>query len=340
MRRILEKLLAGEHLTMSESKEFMEEIIRGNIPPHQVTAFMVALKVIGESTEEIIGLVQAMRSHMKVPFKVTGSLLDTCGTGGDGGGTINISTAAAFVAAAAGVPVAKHGNRAISSKSGSADVLEAIGLPLELTADTLEELLSKENLAFFYAPIYHPGMKNAGQSRKELGVRTVFNILGPLCNPLEADHQVIGVYDSALTEPIANVLLGLGVKRALVVAGLDGLDEITTTTTTKITELREQQITTSYISPQDLGLFSADPSDLQGGTPEENAQDILEIFQGKKGAKRDIILANAGAGLYVFGKAGTLVEGVKFAEEIVDSGKVYEKIINIRRLVREKETTI
>ncbi len=281
-KEVLQKLLEGQHLTKEESQAFMEEIITGNVPPHQVTAFMVGLKMLGETTEEIVGLVQAMRKNVKVPFSIDGPLLDTCGTGGDGAGTINVSTAAALIAAASGIKVAKHGNRAASSKSGSADVLEAMGIPIQLNDEELEKMLDEEHIAFLYAPVFHSGMKHAAISRKELGVRTVFNILGPLSNPLQADHQVMGVYRADLTEPLAKVLHSLGVKRALVVAGYDGLDEITTTDKTRVTELYEGRIHTYEITPEQFGFQRTSIEELKGGTPEENAKELLTIFEGKK----------------------------------------------------------
>ncbi|MFT9488063.1 MAG: anthranilate phosphoribosyltransferase [Tepidibacillus sp.] len=335
MRKILEKLLAGNHLTREESKQFMEEIILGNVPPHQVTAFMVGLKVLGETTEEIIGMVEAMREQAKTPFQINGPLLDTCGTGGDGSGTINVSTAAALIAASGGIKVAKHGNRAVSGKSGSADVLEAMDIPIQQSPEDLEQLLNEENIAFLYAPIFHQGMKHAAISRKELGIRTVFNVLGPLSNPLKADHQVMGVYHPNLTEPIAKVLQGLGVKRALVVSGLDGMDEITMTNETKVTELRDGEIQTYFVTPEQFGFTRSSLSDLQGDTPQENAKDLLDIFKGKKGPKRDFILINAGASFYVTGKAKNIAEGIELAKELVDTGKVYQKILKLQRFSKK-----
>ncbi|MFV9510250.1 anthranilate phosphoribosyltransferase [Tepidibacillus sp. LV47] len=336
MSRVLKKLLDGNHLTKEESKQFMEEIITGKVPPHQVTAFMVGLKILGETTEEIVGLVEAMREHAYVPFQVEGPLLDTCGTGGDGTGTINVSTAAALIAATGGIKVAKHGNRAVSGKSGSADVLEALGIPIQQSAEELEKVLQEENIAFLFAPIFHQGMKHAATSRKELGVRTVFNILGPLSNPLKADHQVMGVYRSDLTEPLAEVLHSLGVKRALVVAGLDGMDEITTTTKTRITELKDGEIHTYEITPEQFGIKRATMEDLKGGTPEENAKELLMIFEGKKGPKRDFVLINAGASFYVTGQAVSLEQGIEKARELIDSGQVLQKIGRLRRFKKKE----
>jgi len=332
MRKILEKLLDGNHLTKEESRKYMEEMIKGNVSPHQVTAFMVGLKMLGENPDEILGMVEAMRKQAKVEIHITEPLLDTCGTGGDGIGTINVSTAAALIAAAGGIKVAKHGNRAVSGKSGSADVLEAMGIPIQYALTDLEKVLREENIAFLYAPIFHQGMKHAAPSRKELGIRTVFNLLGPLSNPLHAEYQVMGVYHQDLTEPLAEVLKGLGVKRALIVAGLDGMDEITITTKTKITELNDGKINTSYMEPEQFGISKSSIEQLRGGTPQENAEDLLQIFQGKKGAKRDLILINAGAGFYVMGKAVSIAQGIEMARDLIDSGKVYQKILRLQSL--------
>lgn len=330
MKKVLEQLLMGEHLTKEESKAFMKEIIKGNIPSHQVTAFMVALKMLGETTQEIVGMVEAMREQVKKPFQVRGPILDTCGTGGDGKGTINVSTAAALVAAAGDIKVAKHGNRAVSGKSGSADVLEAMGIPIQQSADQLEKVWKEENIAFLYAPVFHQGMKHAAISRKELGIRTVFNLLGPLSNPLNANHQLMGVYHPKLTEEMAEVLYHLGVSRALVVAGLDGLDEMTTTAETRVTELKNGKVQTYHISPEQFGFQRSVMKDLRGGTAKENAKDLLEIFQGKRGPKRDFILLNSGAAFYVTGNTEDIDAGIKKAEQLIDSGKVYQKILSLQ----------
>lgn len=335
MRKILDRLLSGEHLTREESRQFMEGIIKGSIPPHQVTAFIVGLKILKETPDEIIGMAQAMREHVDIALNIPGPLLDTCGTGGDGIGTINVSTASALIAATGGVKVAKHGNRAVSGKSGSADVLEALGIPIQYSITELKKVLDEENIAFLYAPVFHQGMKHAAPSRKELGVRTVFNLLGPLSNPLKAEYQVIGVYSHDLTEPIAEVVKGLGVKNALIVAGLDGMDEITTTTNTKITELKDGSIHTFFVNPEDLSVPRANLSDLIGGTARENAGELLNIFSGKKGPKRDLITVNAGAGFYVTGKAKDLVEGIQMAKDVLDSGEVLQKVIHMQSLFKK-----
>jgi len=337
MRKLLENLLNGGHLTRTESKQFMEQVIEGNIPPHQVTAFIVGLKVLGETTEEIIGMVEAMREKVQVPFQIDGPLLDTCGTGGDGSGTINVSTAAALIAATGGIKVAKHGNRAVSGKSGSADVLEAMFIPIQQKPTDLEKALNDENIAFLYAPVFHQGMKHAAISRKELGIRTVFNLLGPLSNPLKADHQVMGVYSPTLTEPIAKVLKGLGVKRALVVAGLDGMDEITTTTLTRITELKDGEIKTYQITPEQFGIKRAILDDLKGNTPTDNARDLLSIFSGQKGPKYDFITMNAGASFYIAGKATNLIEGIELAKHLIDSGKVAQKVERLQQMSKKTD---
>lgn len=335
MRKILDRLLSGEHLTKEESRRYMEGIIKGSIPPHQVTAFMVGLKILKETPDEIVGMAQAMREHVDIALNIPDPLLDTCGTGGDGIGTINVSTASSLIAATGGVKVAKHGNRAVSGKSGSADVLEALGIPIQYSLAELKEVLDEENIAFLYAPVFHQGMKHASASRKELGVRTVFNLLGPLSNPLKAEYQVIGVYHYDLTEPMAEVVKGLGIKRALIVAGFDGMDEITTTTKTKITELKDGRIYTFSVSPEDLGVPRASLADLVGGTAKENAKELLNIFSGQKGPKRDLIAVNAGAGFYVTGMAKDLATGIQMANEVLDSGEVLQKIIRMQSLFKK-----
>jgi len=257
--------------------------------------------------------------------RVKGTLIDTCGTGGDSAGTINVSTGAAIVTAGAGVAVAKHGNYSITSKSGSADVLKELGVKIDASPSEVEKTIEKVGIGFMLAPVFHPAMKRVGQIRRDIGFRTVFNILGPLTNPANAKAQVIGVFDSVLCEPMANVLNILGTKRALVVHG-SGMDEISTTGETQIVELKDGKVTKYTVTPEKLGIKRAAIADIAGGTPEENARDIVDVLKGKKGAKRDIIVVNAGAALLVSGKAQSLEAGIKMANESIDSGAALKKL--------------
>lgn len=261
----------------------------------------------------------------RISPKINGTLVDTCGTGGDSTGTINVSTGAALVAAGAGVHVAKHGNYSITSKSGSADVLRELGVKIDLPPRQVEKVIEKAGIGFMLAPVFHPSMKRVAQVRRDLGFRTVFNILGPLTNPASAQAQVIGVFDESLCEPVASVLSILGTRRALVVHG-SGMDEISNTDRTQIAELQNGRITRYTVTPEELGVRRALMGEIAGGTPEENARDIVEVLKGKKGAKRDIIAINAGAALLVGGKAENLVSGIAIANESIDSGTALNKL--------------
>jgi anthranilate phosphoribosyltransferase len=280
----------------------------------------------GETLDEITGFAETMRSKAMQVNVPQMNLLDTCGTGGDGSDTFNISTASALVAAAGGIRVAKHGNRAMSSKSGSADVLEALGVNIQLNSAQAAACINQVGIGFMFAQAYHQSMKHAAGPRKELGFRTVFNLLGPLTNPAGADRQVLGIFDRTKTELIAEVLRELGIKRALVVASLDGLDEISISAPTKVTELRDNEIRTYEITPDDLGLRTYSLQEVIGGDAAENADIIHHILAGEKGAHRDIVLANAGACFYVTGQCATLQEAVKFAGSVIDSGKAADKL--------------
>jgi len=258
-----------------------------------------------------------------------GTLVDTCGTGGDGSGTFNISTAAAFVAAGAGVPVVKHGNRGVSSRCGSADVLESLGLRIDLPAERTRAIIEEVGIGFLFAPHYHPLMKRVMEVRRELGIRTVFNLLGPLANPAAAQAQLMGVYSPALTEPVAEVHRLLGTSRALIVHG-SGLDEITTTGQSRITELNKGKIATSVVTPEEFGLQRSTAADLAGGSPEENKRILIAVLSGEKGPCRDVVLLNAGAAIYLGGKAGSVREGISVAAGSVDSGSALEKLESLR----------
>ncbi len=325
MKEYIQKLIQNQALTSDESEAAISRIFT-EATDAQIAAFLTALKMKGETPAEIAGLARGMKkaANMIRP-KVRGTLVDTCGTGGDSTGTINVSTGAAIVAASCGVPVAKHGNYSITSKSGSADVLRELGIKIDLPPENVEKTIEKVGIGFMLAPVFHPSMKRVGQIRRDIGFRTVFNILGPLTNPAGAEAQVIGVFDRSLCEPMALVLNILGTKRALVVHG-SGMDEISNTGETQVAELDSGKITKYTLTPEKLGVKRASISDIAGGTPEENARDLVEVLKGKKGAKRDIIVINAGAALLVSGKAETLSSGIKMAAQSIDRGEALKKL--------------
>ncbi|MCZ7394137.1 MAG: anthranilate phosphoribosyltransferase [Candidatus Methanoperedens sp.] len=325
MKEYIQKLVQNQSLTADEAETAISKIFT-EANDAQIAAFLTALKMKGETPPEIAGLARGMKKAANIISpKVAGILVDTCGTGGDSTGTINVSTGAAIVAAGAGVPVAKHGNYSITSKSGSADVLKELGVTIDLSPKDVENIIEKVGIGFMLAPVFHPSMKRVAQIRRDLGFRTVFNILGPLTNPANAKAQVIGVFDSSLCETMANVLNILGTKRAFVVHG-SGMDEISNTGETQIVELNNSRITKYTVTPEKLGVKRASISDIAGGTPEENASDIVEVLKGKMGAKRDIIVINAGAALLVSGKADTLASGIKAAAHSIDSGAALNKL--------------
>jgi anthranilate phosphoribosyltransferase len=326
VQQAIAKVVDGQHLSREEARGVMVEIMEGLATPAQIGGLLTALRMKGETFEEITGFAETMRSKATAVSVQQKQLLDTCGTGGDGADTFNISTASALVAAAGGVRVAKHGNRAMSSKSGSADVLEALGVTIALTAQQAAQCLDRIGICFMFAQSYHQSMKHAAAPRRELGIRTVFNLLGPLTNPAGADRQLLGVFDRNKTELIAQVLQALGLERALVVASLDGLDEISISAPTKITELKNGMIQTYEIQPDDLGLRTHSMKDVAGGDAATNAAIIRNIFAGEKSAYRDIVLANAGACFYVTGHCATLQEGVKYAANVIDNGKAEQKL--------------
>lgn len=319
------KVIENENLTYEEAAAVMDEIMSGETSQVQTAAFLAALSTKGETIEEITACAAGMRSHAtKVPYSY--DLLEIVGTGGDGAKSFNISTTAAIVAAAGGVKVAKHGNRAASSQSGAADCLEALGVKISLSPERCVELLGSVGICFFFAQSYHSSMKYVGPVRKELGVRTIFNILGPLTNPASANLQVLGVYSEELVEPLARVLANLGVERGMVVYGQDKLDEISMSSPTTVCEFDGNCFMTYVIRPEDFGFSSCQKAELEGGTPEENAQITLDILSGGKGAKREAVLLNAGAGLYIAEKAASLADGVRLAAELIDSGKAKAKL--------------
>lgn len=332
LTQALEHILQGKHLDAAVAEEAMGEIMDGKATPAQIGAFLASLRLKGEQVGEIIGFARAMRARAtRFPIDIPG-LVDTCGTGGDGAHTFNISTASAFVAASDGVRIAKHGNRAVSSKSGSADVLEALGVPVDLSPKDAADCLRVTNLCFLFAPLYHQAMKHAAGPRKELAVRTVFNLLGPMTNPAGASHQLMGVYDRKLLETVASVLGQLDVRRALVVAGEDGLDELTVTGVSHIAELRDGEIRTYEITPEQFGLRRHEKEALRGGDAAENAAIIHEVFSGSRGAARDIVLLNAGAILYLADRTSSIEAGVIRAAELIDDGLVMRKLEHIRQI--------
>jgi len=323
IKTAINKVMSGESLSTEEADAVMSQIMAGEATPAQIGGYLMALRVKGETVEEITGSARAMRrSSVKVtPQTPPDQLVDTCGTGGDGSGTFNISTTAAFVVAGTGQKVAKHGNRAASSKSGSADVLAALGVNLEVTPQQVADAIDEVGIGFLFAVKHHPAMKHAIGPRRELGVRTIFNALGPLTNPAGAKSQVIGVYDELLTEPIAKVLGELGSSGALVVHGHGGLDELTTTGPNRVSRLQNGQVTTQMLDPIELGFNRANPADLLGGTAEENAAITRNILSGQtNGSQRDVVVLNAAAALVAANRAVDLAEGIKQANESIDSG--------------------
>jgi anthranilate phosphoribosyltransferase len=326
IRDALARIAAGRDLTMAEARDVMMEIMEGQATPAQIGAFLVALRMKGETTDEIAGCAQAMRENAVAVKPKRDALVDTCGTGGDGGGTFNISTTVAFVAAGAGLAVAKHGNRSVSSRCGSADLLQALGVNVQFSAEQAARCIDEVGIGFLFAPLFHPAMKHALPPRQEIGLRTIFNLLGPLSNPAGATRQLVGVYDPNLTETVAEVLLALGGEHAFVVHGADGLDELSVTGPNRVSQLRDGHVETFSIDPRELGLPQARLSDLSGGNAEENAATTTALLKGEKGPKRDVILLNAAAALVAGGKAESLGDGLELAAEAVDSGAALGKL--------------
>ncbi len=325
----LQKIVEGCDLSQEEAEALMGEIF-SSATDVQIGALLVALRMKGESVPEIAGFARKMRdSAVNIRPKVKGTLVDTCGTGGDASNTINVSTAAAIVAAACGVPVAKHGNYALSSKCGSANVLLELGVNISHQPEAVAAMIERVGIGFMLAPIFHPAMKRVASIRCELGLRTVFNILGPLTNPSGAKAQVMGVYDPLLCEKLARVFQMLGTETALVVHGM-GMDEITNTGETQVSELKDGVIKSYSLMPQDLGYPLARPQDIAGGAPQDNAKKLMAVMKGEKSPVRDIIAMNGGAAVYVSGRTTTLNEGAKKAEEAIESGKALEVL---RRMV-------
>jgi len=327
MIKIIERLINGKNLTESQMTYAMTEIMEGSVSEVRIASFLTALRIKGETSEEISGGAKVMRDKAVQIDLGDRYTVDTCGTGGDGVNTYNISTASAFVLAGGGVTVVKHGNRSVSSKCGSADVLETLGINIDISSQRVKECVEKIGLGFLYAPTFHSSMKYAAVVRKELGFRTIFNMLGPLTNPAKANGQVLGVFHENLTELMAEAIKKLGTEHVLVVHGMDGMDEITVTDKTKVSELKDGKINSYYIKPEDFGIKRSNNKELEGGGPKENAEIIREIFEGSiVGAKKDILILNSGAALYVGGKVSSIKEGVQMAREIIESGKALTKL--------------
>jgi len=321
----LQKIVDGRDLSLEEAEALLGEVFNGSTDA-QIGALLIALRMKGESISEIAGFARKMRaSAVRISPEVKGTLVDTCGTGGDATNTINVSTAAAIVSASCGIPVAKHGNYAVSSKCGSANVLSELGVNISPQPEEVQRMIETVGIGFMLAPLFHPAMKRVGPLRRELGMRTIFNILGPLTNPAGAKAQVMGVYDPALCEKLANVLKILGTDRAMIVHG-SGMDEITNTGKTQVSELRDGQVRNYSIQPQDFGYPAAKPEEIAGGAPQENARKLVRVMQGERSRGRDIIAMNSGAAVYVSGRAQTLAEGMMMAEEALDSGKALQTL--------------
>ncbi len=322
----LARLLEGRNLTRDDAREVMEEVMRGEATPAQIGGFLVALRLKGETVEEIAGCAEAMRAHVLSVSPGRDDLVDTAGTGGDGARTFNISTAAALVAAAAGAAVAKHGNRAVSSASGSADVLEALGFELEQPPERIERSIDELGFGFLFAPSHHPAMRHAAPVRRELAARTVFNVLGPLTNPAGARAQVVGVYAPELVPTIAEVLARLGARHAFVVHGAGGIDELSPAGPNLVCEVREGSVRRREIDPQELGVPRCRPQELTGGSPEDNAAVVRAIFDGARGPKREAVLLNAAGAIAAAGRARDLADGYAVAADAVDSGAAAERL--------------
>lgn len=342
IRAAIEKISNKADLTYDEAYNVMNEIMSGETTPTQNAAFLAALatkSTRAETTEEIAGCAAAMRDHA-TKVETDMDLFEIVGTGGDGANSFNISTTSALVAAAGGMKVAKHGNRAASSQSGTADCLEALGVNIQQSPKRCIELLDEVGMCFFFAQKYHTSMKYVGAIRKELGFRTVFNILGPLTNPGSPTMQLLGVYDEYLVAPLAQVLINLGVKRGMVVYGQDKLDEISMSAPTSVCEIRDGWFKFYVITPEEFGFERCTKDDLRGGTPEENAKITLAILNGEKGHKRNAVLMNAGASLYIGGKADSMKDGIALAAELIDSGKALETLDKLIEVSNRPEAEV
>lgn len=335
IREAIEKLVNRVNLSETETVSVMNEIMSGEATSLQVASFLTALRMKGETVEEITGAARVMREKAHRVNVQSRTVLDTCGTGGDQKGTFNISTTCAFVAAGAGVHVAKHGNRSVSSQSGSADVLSVLGVKVDAPRERVQGCIDKIGIGFLFAPLLHEAMKYAVQPRRDIGIRTIFNLLGPLTNPAMATHQLMGLYSGELIGTIAHVLKNLGSVRALVVHGMEGLDEISLCGPTHVAELRDGVVTEYVIQPEAVGLKACRLEVLRGGSPEESAAIVRAVLKGTKGAARDVVLFNSGAALYVSGAAASVEEGIRLAAESIDSGKAQRKLEALVEITNE-----
>ncbi len=341
LKEYIKKLTEHRNLSENEMRSAMEIIMTGGASDTQIAAFLIALKMKGETADEIYAAASVMMEKAERVHLDEGVILDTCGTGGDGANTFNISTAISVIAAAAGVTVAKHGNRALTSKSGSADVLKALGVNIELTAAAAKDVIRKTGIVFLFAPSFHKAMKYAGPVRRELGVRTIFNVLGPLANPAKNTHHLMGVYSPELTEKIAEVLKKAGNVHSLVVCGEGNTDEVALWGETKVTELKEGNIRTYYIKPDDFGMKARKVEEVKGGSPEENAGIMREIFEGlRRDAYRDAVMLNAGCALYAADRTQTIAEGIKLSEKITDNGSALKKLHQLISVSNEQKTEV
>jgi anthranilate phosphoribosyltransferase len=329
IKEAIDILVQGINLSEAEMASCLHEVMEGKATDAQIGSFLTALRIKGETVEEITGAAQVMREKAS-SIKAPEGAVDTCGTGGDMAHTFNISTTTAIVVSACGVPVAKHGNRSVSSKSGSADVLEALGVKIDLSPDRVEKCLFETGFGFLFAPLFHPAMKYAIGPRREMGIRTIFNILGPITNPAGAKRQILGVFSDRLTEPLARVLGNLGAEDVMVFHGEDGLDEITITDGTKVSRLQKGLVDNLFISPEDFGFQRASSKDIEGGDAEKNAEIVMNVLRGEEGPKRNIVLMTAAATLLVAGKTDDLRDAALIAQEAIDSGKAIKKLEVVR----------
>lgn len=336
IKEAIKKLVDRIDLSESEAYQVMDEVLDGGATEAQVAAFLISLRNKGESISEITGCAKKMKEkaiNIKPNLK---EYIDCVGTGGDGTNTFNISTTAAFVIAATGVPIAKHGNRAISSKSGSADLLEALGININLSPENVKKCVEEIGIGFMFAKNFHPHMKTVAKVRSELNIRTIFNILGPISNPSGAKYQVVGVYNPNLTHPIANAMLNMGVEKGMVISDMNtGMDEFSTFGETKVSEIKEGKVIDYIAKPEDFGIARASLSDIKGGSAYENREFTLSVLQGEKSPKRDIVVLNAACAIYAAGKAGSIKEGIEMAEYAIDSNKAYEKMLALKKLSGE-----
>jgi anthranilate phosphoribosyltransferase len=344
VKQAVEQICAGQHLTRPEAGAVIQQLFSGTVPDEEIVRLLAALRDKGETASELAGFAEVMRGRAADALRSAGvdleavrqagPLLDTCGTGGDGRGTFNVSTAAAFVVAAAGVRVAKHGNRSISSRCGSADVLEALGVAVDLPFERIPQCLDHTGMVFLFAPHLHVAVRHVMKARRALATKSVFNLLGPLTNPLSAELQLLGVYDRSRTEMMAEALVAFGSKRAFVVAAWDGLDEISTTGPTQLTEAHAGAVSTRHVAPQDFGLTPAPLEALAGGSAESNARSLRAVLEGQRGHPRDIVLANVSAALVAADRAGSFVEGVSLAEQVIDSGAALQTLMALVEFTR------